>query len=96
MPSNGGATRPASEETLTIVPDFCSRIWGRTVCVTRSAPKKFVSNISFASSTSVSSIGPLAPMPALFTSTSIRPSASITCFTAFETESPSVTSSWTT
>ena len=50
-----------------------SRIWGTTARVTAATPKKFVSNNARAVSMDVSSIAPLSPYPALFTSASILP-----------------------
>ena len=58
MPSSGGATRPATEVTLTIVPLPRSRICGSTAWIMRSAPKKFVSNMRLPSSIGSRSTGP--------------------------------------
>src|SRR5919106_1981943 len=57
----GKPISPAPELTFTIVPDFCFLIMGRTCCVSRITPKKFVSNCDFISSTDKSSKAPTSP-----------------------------------
>src|SRR5712691_7034730 len=65
--------RPATELTLTIHPVRCSLILRSTACMQRNAPKKLVSITARKTSIGVSSTAPMLLMPALFTSTSIRP-----------------------
>ena len=66
---------PAVDVTFTIVPLPCSRIAGRNAWIIRTAPKTFVSNIRRTSASGTVSTGPSTPNPALFTSTSTRPTS---------------------
>ncbi len=64
------------EVTFTTTPDRCSRNWGNTACVIAITPKVLVSNSWRAVAIGVASNAPMAPMPALLTSTSMGPLAS--------------------
>src|SRR5579862_1891186 len=77
---------------LTILPDLWLRMTGKTSCVRRKTPKKFVSKSCLASSMLVSSAEPKSAIPALFTSTSIQPARSTTYLTAELVEFSSRTS----
>jgi len=54
-----------------------ARIWGITACVIAIVPNVLVSKISRTIDMGVASKAPSSPMPALFTSTSMGPAASI-------------------
>src|SRR5664279_2804266 len=77
---------------LMIRPLPCSRMCGRAIWTRRARPKRLTSNCRRASSSGTSSIDPYDPYPALFTSTSIRPVSSITCFTPATMDASSVRS----
>lgn len=71
------AQRQPQLVTCTIVPLRWARRCGSTRRVSRSAPKNITSIAARSSSSLVSSMEPTCPYPALLTSTSIRPCASI-------------------
>ena len=66
-------------------PRPAARICAITARFTRTMPKKSALNRRWASAVSVNSTAPEIPKPALFTTTSICPSASMTCCTAART-----------
>src|SRR5215510_502734 len=63
--------------TFTTTPDRCARNCGSTACVIDITPKVLVSNTSRTVDIGVASNTPMTPMPALLTSTSMDPDASI-------------------
>jgi len=81
---------------LTIVPLPRARMPGSTARIARTPPKTLVSNIVRIMSSVRVSMGARSPMPALFTSTSMRPASETACATALSTECGSVTSSGST
>jgi hypothetical protein len=83
------------EVTLTIVPARRARIWGMTAWHIAITPIVLVSKSWRTSAMGVASKAPTAPMPALFTNTSICPAASINdaMLAAFVTSSGS-TRNW--
>src|ERR1700716_1874124 len=84
--------RPTTDVTLTMQPVALARIEGSTACVQRTAPQRFTFMTSRNREGGVSSTTPLVPMPALLTSTSMRPVWSSTSPTARLTLSSSATS----
>ncbi len=68
---------------------------GRAARVVRTMPSTFTSSTRCHSSSSLSSIVPAAPMPALFTTMSSRPRARPASATAARTAASSVTSATT-
>src|SRR5215510_2856940 len=94
MDPNGSALSSDSDVTLMILLAGPARRSARAATVTRCAPKKFVSNTAFASSTVVSSAAPRKRTPALLTRTSRRPATERMWSSAERTESFERTSSW--
>ena len=83
---------------FTIAPERRSRIPGSTCWTQRMAPYRFTFMTWAYSSMGHSSVTALPPMPALFTSTSIRPACSSTLPMPWRTESSSamsMTTGWT-
>ncbi len=91
--ANGVGRTPTTLPTLTIRPERCWAMRGNTACVAASRPMTFVSKTARTSSSFISIRGPKKLMPALLTSTSIRPARSITESTAAAMEPGSFTSS---
>ena len=85
-------TGAATELRFTILPRPACRIRGTTARFMFTMPKKLTSNSALASAVSVNSIAPEMPKPALFTSTSMCPSAAMICAAASLTACWSVTS----
>ena len=94
--TNSPPTRPAVEEIVTTSPDRCARITGRAARVTLTGPNRVVSICARNSSGLISSKNPALKLPALLTSTSIRPNRSTATWTAASASAGSVTSSLTT
>ena len=86
-------TMPAVEVMVTMWPDRCRRMTGRTARVTFSGPKKFVSICARNCSGLISSKYPAWKFPALLTRTSMRPNRSIAARTADVDRAVSVMSS---
>src|SRR5258708_2406182 len=91
----GHATRPEMDPIWRSNPLPCLRMYGRAAPLTRNMPKTLVSNCSRTCSVVNASIGPPYATPALLTTTSSRPVASITDPMACSTEASSVMSSST-
>ena len=89
------ASRPTTLVTFTIVPDRRARIPGSTCWMQRIAPDTLTSKDASYCSIDASSTTPLPPIPALFTSTSMRPVARRTSANPRATDSELVTSSST-
>ena len=92
---NSPPTMPAVEEIVTIRPERWARMIGRVARVTLIGPKKVVSIWARNSSGVSSSKNPALKLPALLTSTSIRPNRSTATLTAAPASAESVTSSLT-
>jgi hypothetical protein len=86
---------PAVEEIVITSPERCHRMIGSVERVTLTGPKKVVSIWARNSSGVSSSKNPALKLPALLTSTSIRPNRSIAAATAAFASPESVTSSLT-
>ena len=79
---NSCPAMPAVEEIVTTSPERCRRIMGSTARVTLSGPNRFVSTCARKSSAVISSKNPAKKLPALLTSTSMRPNRSTAACTA--------------
>src|SRR5215216_1685245 len=89
----GWGANPPTDDMLMTRPLCCARMWGRTALVMRMRPKTLTSKTIRSWATELSSLAPDEPMPALLTSTSMRPDRSSTSRTAPATDTSSVTSS---
>jgi hypothetical protein len=87
---------PAVEEIVMTSPARCPRMIGRVARVTLTGPNRVVSICARNSSGVSSSKNPALKLPALLTSTSIRPNRSMLAWTAAEELAGSVTSRATT
>ena len=93
-PWNGRPIRPPIELKHRILPPPWARMAGTTQCRKRTIPIQLMSIWRCASSSEENSSGPPMPIPALLMNTSMRPSASSTCFTAASQSSARWTSAW--
>ena len=87
IPSN-----PATELKLTMLPEPRRNISLPNSRLIRNGPVRFTARVLFQSARIVSSAGTIVLMPALLTSTSIRPNSSATASTILRTDSSSETS----
>src|SRR5215470_15165385 len=92
MPKNGNVTRPRIEPTLITSPSPCRRSAGSTARVTRCRPTTFTSSSSRTCPAVKASLTPAAAIPALLTTTSIRPAVRRMISIARPTEASLVTS----
>jgi hypothetical protein len=88
----GPGINPKIDEMLMMRPLPCLRMCGRTALVIRMTPNTLMSKSFCVWAIEFSSLAPARPIPALLTSTSIRPNCAITASTAEATDSSRVTS----
>src|SRR5579884_3276504 len=87
---------PAIEPMLTIDPPPCARITGITACIVRAGPSRLTASTCSSSSSPLSISEGAEPIPAAFTSTSIRPNARTAAATSASTSARFVMSAGTT
>src|SRR5215218_8405471 len=89
----GWGANPPTDDMLITRPLSCARMWGRAALVMRMRPNTLTSKTIRSWAMELSALAPDEPMPALLTSTSMRPDRSSTSRTAPATDASSVTSS---